>query len=147
MLGFTSINKPPIPRLHSINFFPNFPFKSKTHKIPQAPSSRFIRFAQNPNPNNKEQEKQQQNGSSNGDELKKDRRPVFNLKWGDIFDPDPDNLFAVGLTGLLAWASVQVLWQLAFISLAILVAALKVKLEGIEDCECRPGHREYRCHG
>ncbi|KAK3228441.1 hypothetical protein Dsin_000322 [Dipteronia sinensis] len=122
MLGFTSINSPPIPTLHRINFFPHFPFKSKTHKIPQAPSSRFIRFAQDPN---KDQEKQQQNGSSNGDELKKDRRPLFNLKWGDLFDPDPDNLFAVGLTGLLAWASVQVLWQLALISLAILVAALK----------------------
>ncbi|KAK2634201.1 hypothetical protein Ddye_028993 [Dipteronia dyeriana] len=125
MLGFTSINNPPIPTLHRIKFFPHFSFKSKTHKIPQAPSSRFIRFAQNPNNNNKEQEKRRQNGSSNGDDLKKDRRPIFNLKWGDIFDPDPDNLFAVGLTGLLAWASVQVLWQLAFISLAIVVAALK----------------------
>ncbi|KAH7547782.1 hypothetical protein JRO89_XS14G0015600 [Xanthoceras sorbifolium] len=137
MLGFISLNNPPIPALHHINFPCHFPFKFKTHKIPQAPSSRFIRFAVNPNNNNnsnnnnnnnnnnKEQEKQQQNGSTNGDELRKDRRPVFNLKWGDIFDPDPDNIFAIGLTGLLAWASVQVLWQLAFISLAILVAALK----------------------
>jgi hypothetical protein len=29
------------------------------------------------------------------------------------------------LAGLLTWASVQVLWQLFFISLVILVAALK----------------------
>ncbi|XP_022139143.1 uncharacterized protein LOC111010120 [Momordica charantia] len=65
-------------------------------------------------------------GSNGGDDLKKERGPVFNIKWAELLiDPDPDNILAVALTGLLAWASVQVLWQLFFISLAILVAALK----------------------
>ncbi|KAA0034669.1 hypothetical protein IC582_022781 [Cucumis melo] len=64
--------------------------------------------------------------SNGGDDLKKERGPVFNIKWAELLiDPDPDNILAVALTGLLAWASVQVLWQLFFISLAILVAALK----------------------
>ncbi|CAN0900627.1 hypothetical protein LINGRAHAP2_LOCUS20948 [Linum grandiflorum] len=48
-----------------------------------------------------------------------------NINWGSLFlNPDPDNLIAVGLAGLLTWASVQLLWQLFTISLAILVAAL-----------------------
>ncbi|KAF8008995.1 hypothetical protein BT93_J0091 [Corymbia citriodora subsp. variegata] len=66
-------------------------------------------------------------GEGDGDgDLKGDRRqPMFNLRLGDLLDPDPDNVVAVGLTGLLTWASVQVLWQLCFISVAILVAALK----------------------
>ncbi|XP_030526725.1 uncharacterized protein LOC115738277 [Rhodamnia argentea] len=65
-------------------------------------------------------------GGSDGDgDSKSDRRPLFNLRLRDLLDPDPDNILAVGLTGLLAWASVQVLWQLCFISVAILVAALK----------------------
>ncbi|CAM8961053.1 unnamed protein product [Rhodiola kirilowii] len=54
-----------------------------------------------------------------------DRRPLFDIKWADLLNPDADNVLAVGLTGLLTWASVQVLWQLLFISLAILVAAVK----------------------
>ncbi|KAK4736308.1 hypothetical protein R3W88_000005 [Solanum pinnatisectum] len=29
-----------------------------------------------------------------------------------LLDPDPDNIVAVGLTGLLTWASVSILWQL-----------------------------------
>ncbi|KAJ0046239.1 hypothetical protein Pint_05882 [Pistacia integerrima] len=69
-----------------------------------------VLFAQNPKKNDletseKDAEKQQANGSVN--------------------EPDPDNIFAVGLTGVLTWASVQVLWQLLVISSAILVAALK----------------------
>lgn len=56
-----------------------------------------------------------------GGDLKRDGR----LKWRDLLDPDPENILSIGLTGLLTWASVQVLWQLFFISLAILVAALK----------------------
>ncbi|KAK6929087.1 Pentatricopeptide repeat [Dillenia turbinata] len=73
------------------------------------------------------------NGSGNGnggdDELKgskRNGRPGFVVKLKElILDPDPENLVAVGLTGLLTWASVQVLWQLLFISGAILVAAIK----------------------
>ncbi|CAK7327606.1 unnamed protein product [Dovyalis caffra] len=49
------------------------------------------------------------NNSGGGDDLKKDQPPPFNnVKWGDlILNPDPENILAVGLTGLLAWASVQ----------------------------------------
>ncbi|KAF6152506.1 hypothetical protein GIB67_023200 [Kingdonia uniflora] len=65
------------------------------------------------------------NGSNGKEDLKRDQPPTFNPKWRDLLDPDPENLLTVGLTGLLAWASVQVLWQLFFISVAILVAALK----------------------
>ncbi|XXG64705.1 hypothetical protein AAC387_Pa05g2587 [Persea americana] len=56
-----------------------------------------------------------------GGDVKRDGR----LRWRDLLDPDPENIFSIGLTGLLTWASVQVLWQLFFISLAILVAAIK----------------------
>lgn len=53
-------------------------------------------------------------------------RPKLNLRWVDLLlDPDPENIVAVGLTGLLTWASLQILLQLFVISLAILVAALK----------------------
>lgn len=45
-----------------------------------------------------------------------------------MLDPNPDNIVAVGLTGLLTWASVQVLWQLFVISAAIVLAALKYSI-------------------
>ncbi|GER31357.1 small nuclear RNA activating complex (SNAPc), partial [Striga asiatica] len=42
-----------------------------------------------------------QNAAKNG-------RPRLNLRWVNlVLDPDPDNIVAVGLTGLLTWASVQ----------------------------------------
>ncbi|EPS64747.1 hypothetical protein M569_10032 [Genlisea aurea] len=48
------------------------------------------------------------------------------IRWiGRLLNPDPDNIAAVGLTGLLTWASVQVLWQLLLVSISILIAALK----------------------
>ncbi|KAJ0099328.1 hypothetical protein Patl1_21152 [Pistacia atlantica] len=47
-----------------------------------------------------------------------------NKQWGEILDPDTDNIFAIGLTRVLTWVRVQVLWQLLVISLAIFVAAL-----------------------
>ncbi|CAH9129743.1 unnamed protein product [Cuscuta epithymum] len=57
---------------------------------------------------------------------KNNMQATLNLKWVELLlDPDPENIVAVGLTGLLAWAGVQILWQLFVISLAILVAALK----------------------
>ncbi|GMN67220.1 hypothetical protein TIFTF001_036278 [Ficus carica] len=61
---------------------------------------------------------------------KENGRSIFNsIRWGELFlNPDPDNILAVGLTGLLTWASVQVLLQLLFISVAILVAAVKYSL-------------------
>ncbi|XP_020574173.1 uncharacterized protein LOC110038029 [Phalaenopsis equestris] len=58
-------------------------------------------------------------------ELKRDRLPAFNLRWWDLLNPDPENILSVGLTGLLIWASVQVLWQLFIVSFAIVLAALK----------------------
>ncbi|KAK9699754.1 hypothetical protein RND81_08G194100 [Saponaria officinalis] len=63
---------------------------------------------------------------SNGDGGDDQRPAFFKLRWAELLlDPDPDNVLVVGLTGLLTWASVQVVWQLVVVSLAILVAALK----------------------
>lgn len=70
-----------------------------------------------------EEEKRLENGG--GEDLKKDKGPILNVKWRDLLDPDPENILAIGLSGVLTWASVQVLWQLFFISFTILVAALK----------------------
>ncbi|XP_021763703.1 uncharacterized protein LOC110728364 [Chenopodium quinoa] len=65
--------------------------------------------------------------NENGTEASDDQQtPLFKLRWTDLLlDPDPDNVLAVGLTGLLTWASVQVVWQLLTVSLAIVIAALK----------------------
>ncbi|CAH9080235.1 unnamed protein product [Cuscuta europaea] len=66
----------------------------------------------------------EEKGKENGQ--KNNMQATLNLKWVELLlDPDPENIVAVGLTGLLAWAGVQILWQLFVISLAILVAALK----------------------
>lgn len=62
---------------------------------------------------------------SNDDDPKKDGFPGFSFRLGDLLKPDQDNFAAVGLAGVLTWASLQVLSQLFFISFAILVAALK----------------------
>ncbi|KAK9911948.1 hypothetical protein M0R45_035826 [Rubus argutus] len=74
-----------------------------------------------------EKETEQEIGSNGGDEMGKNQRSIFsNIKWGDLLlDPDPKNILAVRLTVLLTWPSVEVLWQILFISLATLVAALK----------------------
>jgi hypothetical protein len=106
-------------------------------KIPRKPP-RFpvVVFAENNNNNNNglskdppkerdKEEEEEKSGSNGGNDLGKDGRPILNIKWSDLLNPDPDNLLAIALTGLLTWASVQVLWQLFFISLAILLAALK----------------------
>lgn len=89
-----------------------------THTPNPRNRTRLVGFAENGNG---------LNGSDAGEDMKKDDGlPRFNLSWKDLLlNPDPDNLLAVGLTGLLTWASVQVLWQLFCISLAILLAALK----------------------
>ncbi|KAK7279007.1 hypothetical protein RJT34_24048 [Clitoria ternatea] len=100
------------------------------------PQPLLLTFATNNNNNNnnselKEKENTQQ-PPSNGQQQEekantgsKQRRPILSLNWNSIFDPDPDNVIALGLTGLLTWASVQLLCQLLFISFAILLAALK----------------------
>ncbi|CAH8344377.1 unnamed protein product [Eruca vesicaria subsp. sativa] len=64
-------------------------------------------------------------GNDDGDGPKKDRFPGFSFRWSELLNPDADNFAAVGLAGVLTWASLQVLSQLFFISFAILVAALK----------------------
>lgn len=63
--------------------------------------------------------------NDDGDGSKKDKFGGFSFRLGDLLNPDPDNFVAVGLAGVLSWASLQVLSQLFFISFAILVAALK----------------------
>ncbi|KAF6134247.1 hypothetical protein GIB67_010046 [Kingdonia uniflora] len=61
------------------------------------------------------------NDGNDQEDLKRDQQLTFNLKWRDLLDPDSENLLAVGLTGLFAWATVQVLWQLFFISVEYLL--------------------------
>ncbi|EEF29601.1 uncharacterized protein LOC8279085 [Ricinus communis] len=137
MLGFKPLIRSPISSIsRPIFHFTSFPLKTQL-KFSKTQSG-FILFAQNNSNNNQiqepsNQEQQQNNGSpknsgdaDNDDDLRGSRNSLFNIKLGDLLlDPDPDNILAVGLTGLLAWASAQVLWQLFVVSFAILVAALK----------------------
>nr|KYP48931.1 hypothetical protein KK1_029332 [Cajanus cajan] len=120
-----------IPLSHSLPFLSPLPLKP--HPLFLSP---IVAFANNNNNNNdlREQGKTQQqeappNGSNEQEEKVNDwgkqRRPILGFNWSTLLDPDPDNVLALGLTGILTWASVQVLWQLLFISFAILVAALK----------------------
>jgi hypothetical protein len=138
MLGLTSISHPPLslpirstPRPFSASPHNPLSFPSFLSKIPRKPTRFLVLFAGNndglsEDPKNKEEKKIEQEAESDGgDDPGNDQIPIFSIRWGDLLDPDPDNLLAIGLTGVLAWASVQVLWQLFFISLAILVAALK----------------------
>ncbi|BAT96286.1 hypothetical protein LR48_Vigan02g042700 [Vigna angularis] len=106
------------------------PFSLSSRSLPLlvfANSNKDLREQENtqqPQPPNgsKDQQKQQQ---ENGNDWSNQRLPLLGFNWRKLLDPDPDNVLALGLTGILTWASVQVLWQLLFISLAILVAALK----------------------
>lgn len=153
MLGLTCFSHPPNPfpirsaplvSPHNNLSYPSLLPKSQP-QIPRKPTRFLVVFAENNNNNNnglskdpkesnEEQEKEGIGSKSNGGgggggdddyDLGKNGRPILNIRWGDLLDPDPDNLLALALTGLLTWASVQVLWQLFFISLAILLAALK----------------------
>ncbi|KAL3642008.1 hypothetical protein CASFOL_012823 [Castilleja foliolosa] len=118
---FFSSKSKPIPQFLKPNFIP----LSTTHLKPQPLNPKkpqiYAKNGENDAPLPTE------NGNNGADEGKSESgRPRFNLKWLDlVLDPDPDNIAAVGLTGLLTWASVQVLWQLFVISAAILLAALK----------------------
>ncbi|XP_050282025.1 uncharacterized protein LOC126722912 [Quercus robur] len=153
MLGITCFSHPPNPfpirsaplvSPHNNLSYPSLLPKSQP-QIPRKSTRLLVVFAENNNNNNnnnglskdpkesnEEEEKEGIGSKSNGggggggdDDLGKNGRPIFNIRWGDLLDPDPDNILALALTGLLTWASVQVLWQLFFISLAILLAALK----------------------
>ncbi|XVF41350.1 hypothetical protein PTKIN_Ptkin01aG0273100 [Pterospermum kingtungense] len=142
MIGLFRSLHPQIPLTSPNLFFTYNKYSSLFPKpqiwIPKYPS-RFILFSENRNngdltkePNKKKPEEEKAKGQPNGfingsdgGDSRNDRWSVFNFRLGDLLDPDPDNIVAVGLTGLLAWASVQVLWQLFLISGAILLAALK----------------------
>ncbi|XP_019414074.1 PREDICTED: uncharacterized protein LOC109325916 isoform X2 [Lupinus angustifolius] len=128
MLGFTIIS------LLKPSLSPSSPFSSKFQPFPSK-SKPLLFFASKNNNNGEVKEhgnkKQQPMNGSNGEEeddvnnSSKQKRPIFSFNWSTLLDPDPENILALGLTGLLTWASVQVLWQLLFISLAIILAALK----------------------
>ncbi|WJX17481.1 hypothetical protein P8452_07394 [Trifolium repens] len=133
MLGLTNLipSSLSIPSSHQYHH----PQSSFFSPLPPKPLPLFVAAAasnnNNNNNNNGVKESQQQQPSSSGSNSngqEEQRRPFssfFGLNWSNLLDPDPDNVIALGLTGLLTWASVQVLFQLLFISLAILVAALK----------------------
>ncbi|KAM1018623.1 hypothetical protein ACFX13_040847 [Malus domestica] len=111
------------------NFSYHSPHKTQIPKIPK----RFVVFANNgsgleQDSNSKERVEEKgkdegagSDGGGSDDDLGKNQRPLFgNIRWGDLLlDPDPNDVLAVGLTGLLTWASVRVL----SIALAMLVAA------------------------
>ncbi|OIW01498.1 hypothetical protein TanjilG_19424 [Lupinus angustifolius] len=137
MLGFTitSLFKPSLTLLSNPCTFSSSAssFSSNLQPFPQKPKPLLVLASNNNNSDLKEQEKQQQqptNGeeqdvNNNNSNSSKQKIPIFSFNWRAILDPDPENILALGLTGLLTWASVQVLWQLLFISLAILLSALK----------------------
>lgn len=121
--------------LGNLNSRSLLPLKWRSQRNPSTSSRKllFLVYAAAEENGNGEAKERQNNSNRDGeeeeDEKKKGwdgRRPRFNLRWVDlVLDPDPNNVVAVGLTGLLTWASVQVLWQLLLISLAIVVAAIK----------------------
>ncbi|XP_047336720.1 uncharacterized protein LOC124940264 [Impatiens glandulifera] len=121
LLGFTPLPRfllllPPNPKHSSISCLPSTSSPSLTSKLNSKRS--IVCASQGGNGNGI--------GSTNDDSKEEKEKNRVPAKWLELLiDPDPNNVLAVGLTGLLAWASVQVLWQLFFISFAILVAALK----------------------
>jgi hypothetical protein len=129
MLGLTNLipSSLSIPSSHQYHH----PQSSFFNPLPHKPLPLFVAAASNNNSNNngvKESQQQPPSSGSNSNGQEEQRRTFssfFGLNWSNLLDPDPDNVIALGLTGLLTWASVQVLFQLLFISLAILVAALK----------------------
>lgn len=128
MLGFaTALFHPPMPFPIRTNppITPILSFKATANCIQpyfHVPRNLVVKAEKG---NGKEGEEGKRSENGGGEDLKKDKGPILNVKWRDLLDPDPENILAVGLSGVLTWASVQVLWQLFFISFAILVAALK----------------------
>ncbi|OIT38015.1 PREDICTED: uncharacterized protein LOC109239991 [Nicotiana attenuata] len=125
ILPTPSITKSPfrIYPLHSLKF-PFSSLKSQSSKTYPKRTTILVCAAENGNNDTVSSDKEvKENGSNKNNN---GGRPRLNLRWVDlILDPDPDNIVAVGLTGLLTWASVSILWQLFVIALAILLAALK----------------------
>nr|GMD01895.1 DNA-directed RNA polymerase I subunit like [Ipomoea batatas]GMD36485.1 DNA-directed RNA polymerase I subunit like [Ipomoea batatas] len=150
MLAFavSSTPIPPPPPSATVNHlsttnFPSHGFKSRRLSLLKSPSLKLsprrnlfaIYAAENGdgdvtsadnNGKGKRENGLNSNGGGGGGGKGNNGRPKLNLRWVDLLlDPDPENIVAVGLTGLLTWASVQILLQLFVISLAILIAALK----------------------
>ncbi|PIA43343.1 hypothetical protein AQUCO_01900012v1 [Aquilegia coerulea] len=89
-------------------------------------SRKFVVCAEVNNGTSSKDSNETNNGINDQEDFKKDQqKPVINFSWKDLLNPDPENLLAVGLTGVLTWASLQVLCQLFFIGFAIVLAALK----------------------
>ncbi|GMN52741.1 hypothetical protein TIFTF001_021877 [Ficus carica] len=92
----------------------HFPYGfTKSHSLISTTPTGFPTLAKNDNkdPNEIEENdyKSRELGSDGGDGSgKKNGRSIFNsIRWGELLmNPDPDNILAVGLTGLLTWASV-----------------------------------------
>ncbi|KAH6803033.1 hypothetical protein C2S51_034479 [Perilla frutescens var. frutescens] len=119
---------PPISPFESKLLRPIIPIKNPNfHSRLISRRKKYQIYAENGD-GDKKKEAAKENGGE-GEEKVKNGGPRLNLKWAElVLDPDPDNLVAVGLTGLLTWASVQVLWQLFVISAAIVLAALKYSI-------------------
>ncbi|CAI9773036.1 unnamed protein product [Fraxinus pennsylvanica] len=119
MLGFKPFVPSPLPLspvlpFHNLNFCP---IKPKTPK-------QFSLHSQNDNRDNNLSNSEYDASSKNGGGV--NGRSRLNLKWTDlVLDPDPNNIVAVGLIGILTLTVVQVLWQLLVITFAILITALK----------------------
>ncbi|KAF5187747.1 transmembrane protein [Thalictrum thalictroides] len=132
MVGFAVLLLSPIPSIskpfltlfsNSINT-PSFCAKTPIQNLKI--SRKFVVFAEGENGISSKDSKETNNGFNDQEDMKKDQQlPIINFSWKDLLNPDPENLVAVGLTGVLTWASVQVLWQLFFIAFAIVLAALK----------------------
>lgn len=130
------------PRLVSLSKLPQRDYHYFVPKSDAQIRTRLVLALANKNDNDSRKEENDEfykerqgigfNGGDDNDGSGKEEngRSIFSgIRWGDLLvSSDPDNILAVGLTGLLTWASVQVLWQLLFISLAILVAAVKYSL-------------------
>ncbi|KAG6763447.1 hypothetical protein POTOM_030863 [Populus tomentosa] len=116
MIGLNSFLHPKIPsssRIPLLHIQPNLPLPSFPLKISKKTHLRFLLSAQtnnsSSNPTQEPKEPAQEinyessNNNGGGSDLNKDQPPpLINIKWGDLLlNPNPDNILAVGLTGIL----------------------------------------------
>ncbi|KAK8945751.1 hypothetical protein KSP40_PGU014327 [Platanthera guangdongensis] len=130
MVIFSTISHPLffLPSSHSLKLQANCRSLLSSHKRPSfgnPRSSRLVVFATGGRSNGNGDATGKVEAGGGPSEMRRARQTAFNFRWRDLLNPDPENILAVGLTGLLTWASVQVLFQLFFISIAIVLAALK----------------------
>ncbi|PON34212.1 Transmembrane protein [Parasponia andersonii] len=137
MLGLTATHFPRTPTLTTKLFLSELPHTEHLLHFPKSTRTARSLVVALANKNDNELKKdptpsqrEENDGPPDSESGKENGRSILSgIRWRDLLvSPDPDNILAVGLTGLLTWASVQVLWQLLFISLAILVAAVKYSL-------------------